>query len=327
MKSFVCKEFGPLENISWTEIPEPLIEAGKVRVRIHFSSIGFMDTLMIRGLYQLKPPLPYIPGACGAGEVIEVGSGVSEIKVGDRVSFLNYYGAFAEQIITDEASIVVLPDAMSYEQAATYRLSYNPAYLGMVYRAKLQPGENLLVTGASGGVGLAAVRLGKVLGARVIAAIGTADKEDIVRQAGADEVVSYTSGPPLREQVKALTEGKGADVILDVVGGDVFDECMRCLNFMGRIIVMGFTSGRIAEAKTNLILLKNASVLGVFLGGWMTRDLKGIKQLNKDLLGLAVEGKIPAIISQRFPMKDAVLAMDSLLSRKTAGKIVLYNEF
>lgn len=327
MKSFVCKEFGPLENISWTEIPEPLIEAGKVRVRIHFSSIGFMDTLMIRGLYQLKPPLPYIPGACGAGEVIEVGSGVSEIKVGDRVSFLNYYGAFAEQIITDEASIVVLPDAMSYEQAATYRLSYNPAYLGMVYRAKLQPGENLLVTGASGGVGLAAVRLGKVLGARVIAAIGTADKEDIVRQAGADEVVSYTSGPPLREQVKALTEGKGADVILDVVGGDVFDECMRCLNFMGRVIVMGFTSGRIAEAKTNLILLKNASILGVFLGGWMTRDLKGIKQLNKDLLGLAVEGKIPAIISQRFPMKDAVLAMDSLLSRKTAGKIVLYNEF
>ena len=327
MKSFVCKEFGPLENISWTEIPEPPIEAGKVRVRIHFSSIGFMDTLMIRGLYQLKPPLPYIPGACGAGEVIEVGSGVSEIKVGDRVSFLNYYGAFAEQIITDEASIVVLPDAMSYEQAATYRLSYNPAYLGMVYRAKLQPGENLLVTGASGGVGLAAVRLGKVLGARVIAAIGTADKEDIVRQAGADEVVSYTSGPPLREQVKALTEGKGADVILDVVGGDVFDECMRCLNFMGRVIVMGFTSGRIAEAKTNLILLKNASVLGVFLGGWMTRDLKGIKQLNKDLLGLAVEGKIPAIISQRFPMKDAVLAMDSLLSRKTAGKIVLYNEF
>jgi len=327
MKSFVCKEFGPLENISWTEIPEPLIEAGKVRVRIHFSSIGFMDTLMIRGLYQLKPPLPYIPGACGAGEVIEVGSGVSEIKVGDRVSFLNYYGAFAEQIITDEASIVVLPDAMSYEQAATYRLSYNPAYLGMVYRAKLQPGENLLVTGASGGVGLAAVRLGKVLGARVIAAIGTADKEDIVRQAGADEVVSYTSGPPLREQVKALTEGKGADVILDVVGGDVFDECMRCLNFMGRVIVMGFTSGRIAEAKTNLILLKNASVLGVFLGGWMTRDLKGIKQLNKDLLGLAVGGKIPAIISQRFPMKDAVLAMDSLLSRKTAGKIVLYNEF
>ena len=327
MKAFVCKEFGSLENISWTEIPEPPIEAGKVRVRIHFSSIGFMDTLMIRGLYQLKPPLPYIPGACGAGEVIEVGSGVSEIKVGDRVSFLNYYGAFAEQIITDEASIVVLPDAMSYEQAATYRLSYNPAYLGMVYRAKLQPGENLLVTGASGGVGLAAVRLGKVLGARVIAAIGTADKEDIVRQAGADEVVSYTSGPPLREQVKALTEGKGADVILDVVGGDVFDECMRCLNFMGRVIVMGFTSGRIAEAKTNLILLKNASVLGVFLGGWMTRDLKGIKQLNKDLLGLAVGGKIPAIISQRFPMKDAVLAMDSLLSRKTAGKIVLYNEF
>jgi len=327
MKAFVCKEFGSLENISWTEIPEPPIEAGKVRVRIHFSSIGFMDTLMIRGLYQLKPPLPYIPGACGAGEVIEVGSGVSEIKVGDRVSFLNYYGAFAEQIITDEASIVVLPDAMSYEQAATYRLSYNPAYLGMVYRAKLQPGENLLVTGASGGVGLAAVRLGKVLGARVIAAIGTADKEDIVRQAGADEVVSYTSGPPLREQVKALTEGKGADVILDVVGGDVFDECMRCLNFMGRVIVMGFTSGRIAEAKTNLILLKNASVLGVFLGGWMTRDLKGIKQLNKDLLGLAVAGKIPAIISQRFPMKDAVLAMDSLLSRKTAGKIVLYNEF
>jgi NADPH2:quinone reductase len=327
MKAMICEAFGPLENLQWKEVPDPVLAPDKVRVRIHVASIGFMDTLMARGLYQLKPPLPYVPGACGAGEVIEVGSQISDIKVGDRVSFLNYYGAFAEQIVTDEASIVVLPPSMSYEQAATYRLSYNPAYLGMVYRAHMQPGETLLVTGASGGVGLAAVRLGKVLGARVIAAIGTPGKEDVVRQAGADEVVSYSQGAPLREQVKALTDGKGADVILDVVGGDVFDECMRCLNFMGRIIVMGFTSGRIAEAKTNLLLLKNASLLGVFLGGWMTRDLPGLKRLNHDLLALAEAGKIPAIVTHRFAMTGSVNAMNTLLSRKTVGKIVLENHF
>jgi NADPH2:quinone reductase len=327
MKAMLCESFGPLENVLWKDIDDPVLTPDKVRVRIHASSIGFMDALMLKGLYQLKPALPYVPGACGAGEVIEVGSQVRNIHVGDRVSFLNYFGAFAEQIVTDEASIVVLPPSMSYEQAATYRLSYNPAYLGLVYRANLQPGETLLVTGASGGVGLAAVRLGKVLGARVIGAIGTAEKESVVRQAGADEIVNYNQAAPLREQVKALTNGKGADVILDVVGGDVFDECMRCLNFMGRIIVMGFTSGRIAEAKTNLVLLKNASILGVFLGGWMTRDLEGLKKLNHDLLRLAEDGKIPAIITNRFQMHETVLAMNTLLSRKTVGKIVLENRF
>jgi NADPH2:quinone reductase len=281
-----------------------------------------MDTLMIKGLYQLKPDLPYIPGACGAGEVVEVGSEVRKVKVGDRVSFLNYFGAFAEQIATEEHTVVVLPDQMDYEQAATYRLSYSPAYLALVYRARLQPGETFLMTGAAGGVGLAAIRLAKVLGARVIAAVGDEAKKAAVLASGADAVVNY-SVEDLRERVKSLTADRGADVILDVVGGDVFDQCMRCVAQFGRVIVMGFTSGRIPELKTNRLLLKNCSLLGVWLGDWMTRNPAGFERMNEEVLALAAEGKIPTLISKRFALSEALGAMQAQLSRRLIGKIVL----
>ena len=324
MKAIVCNQFGPLEDVVYTELPDPVPGPSQVLVKIRVSSVGFMDTLMIEGRYQLKPPLPYIPGACGAGDVVAVGADVTGVKVGDRVSFLNYYGAFAELIATDEHTVVVLPETMDYEQAATYRLSYSPAYLALKYRAALRPGETFLVTGASGGVGLAAIRLAKTMGARVIAVIGREEKREAVARTGADEVVNYTRSD-LRDTVMELTGGHGADVILDVVGGDVFDQAIRCVARMGRVVVMGFTSGRIPEVKVNRLLLKNCSIHGVWLGDWMTNDIEGFRRMNAELLELGAEGKLPILISQRFALTDVVAAMRLLLSRDTVGKIVIHN--
>lgn len=322
MKAIVCSEFGPIENLKLQDVPSKPLGPKDARVQIHVSSLGFMDTLMVRGLYQLKPDLPYIPGACGAGTVVEVGPEVEHVKPGDRVSFLNYFGAFAEEIVTGEQSIVVLPDRMDFVNAATYRLSFSPAYIALVHRARIQPGETLLVTGAAGGVGMATVKLGKLLGARVIGAVGSKGKQQAVLDAGADEVIDYST-ESVRDRVKALTEGRGADVILDTVGGDVFDHCMHCINLLGRIIVMGFTSGRIPTVPTNLILLKNCSVMGVFFGGWMTRDPEGVRKMNSELLELAAAGKIQAHIHAEYPLERVVDAMKALLDRQTVGKIVI----
>lgn len=318
MKAIVCRAVGPLEDLTYQDTPDPILKWDQVRVLIRVTSVGFMDTLMVKGLYQLKPELPYIPGACGAGEVIEVASDIRSVKVGDRVSFLNYYGAFAEQIATDEHMVAVLPDHMDYEQAATYRLSYSPAYLALVYRAQLKQGETFLVTGASGGVGLAAIRLAKVLGARAIAVVGSAGKRDAVLASGADESIDYMN-EDLRERVVDLTSGRGADVILDVVGGDVFESAIRCVARNGRVVVMGFTSGRIPEVKVNRLLLKNAALHGVWLGDYMTHDPAGFQHMNQRLLALAADGKVPAVISVRFNLPDVVMAMNTLLSRQTVG--------
>ena len=323
MRSLVCRAFGDIDRLAIEHLDSVPLGPGRVRVATHVASLGFMDILMAQGLYQLKPQLPYSPGACGAGEVVEVGAGVTSVKPGDRVSFLNYFGAFADEIATAEDTLVVLPAHMSYEQAAAYRLTYNPAYLALVVRAGLQPGETLLVTGATGGVGMAATRLGKVLGARVIAAVGSHEKMQAARDNGADDVICIADSR-LRDAVKDLTNGHGADVILDVVGGDVFDECIRCINVLGRLIVMGFTSGRIPSLPVNLALLKNCSILGVFFGGWgMGRNHAEVKKLNDALLALAAGGRLPMHISRRFPLEQAVDAMHALLGRQTVGKIVL----
>lgn len=323
MKALFCRAFGDVERLTVDSIERQPLAAGQVRVATHAASLGFMDILMAQGLYQLKPPLPYTPGACGAGEVIEVGAGVASVKPGDRVSFLNYFGAFADEIVTAEDTLVVLPAHMSTEQAAAYRLTYNPAYLALVVRANIQPGETLLVTGATGGVGMAATRLGKVLGARVIAVVGSRDKMQAAHDNGADDVICIADGR-LRDQVKDLTRGQGADVILDVVGGDVFDECIRCIAVLGRLIVMGFTSGRIPTLPVNLALLKNCSILGVFFGGWgMGRNHAEVRKLNDALLALAAGGKLPMHISRRYPLDQAVDAMHALLGRQTIGKIML----
>jgi NADPH2:quinone reductase len=323
MKAIVCKEFGSIDNLVFEKTERPALGSTQVRIAIHVASLGFMDILMARGLYQLKPPLPYTPGSCGAGEIIEVGDSVSNFKVGDRVSFLNYHGAYAEEIVTEAVTVIGIPDAMDFEQAATYRLTYSPSWYALVERAALKSGETLVITGAAGGVGMAAIRLGKLLGARVIAAVGSDAKVQAVRANGADEVINY-GVENFRDRVKELTGGKGADVILDVIGGDIFDQCIRCVNMWGRIIVMGFASGRIPTVPMNLPLLKNASIVGVFFGGWgMGKDHEGIRRLNAKLLELAATGQIKAHVSHRFPLDQTVKAMHTLLGRQAIGKIIL----
>jgi len=322
MKAIVCSKFGELDTLELRDMPSPAMTPTQVRVSARAAGVGFMDALMIKGLYQLKPDLPYIPGAVGAGVVTEVGDQVDNVAVGDRVSYLNYFGAFAQEVVTESSSIVQIPDTTDFAQGATFRLSFTPAYLALKLRAQLQPGEVLLVTGASGGVGHAAVQLGKLMGATVIGSVGRAEKMDAVRSFGADHVVNHAN-ESLRTRVKELTDGRGADVTLDLIGGDVFDECLHCVNLLGRIIVMGFTSGRIPQIPANLVLLKNCSILGVFLGGWMTRDLAGSTRLNQELAELAQNESLHAHISNRFPLESAVLAMKTLLQRDTVGKIVL----
>ncbi|MGY4400738.1 NADPH:quinone oxidoreductase family protein [Bradyrhizobium sp. USDA 3315] len=323
MKAIVCKEFGPIAGLAFEKVERPVVGATQVRIAIHVASLGFMDILMARGLYQLKPQLPYTPGSCGAGEIIEVGREVTGLKVGDRVSFLNYYGAYAEEIVTEATTVIRVPATMDLEQAATYRLTYSPAWYALVERAHLQAGETLVVTGAAGGVGMAAICLGKLLGARVIAAVGSEAKVGAVRGNGADEVINY-GVENFRDRVKELTGGRGADVILDVVGGDIFDQSVRCINMWGRILVMGFASGRIPVLPTNLPLLKNASIVGVFYGGWgMGKDHDGIRRLNAKLLELAASGQITAHVSHRFPLSDTISAMHTLLGREAIGKIIL----
>ncbi len=322
MKALVCRQFGDLDNLRIEDFPAPVITPTQVRVSMRAAGVGFMDTLMANGLYQLKPDLPYVPGAVGAGVVTEIGSQVTGIQVNDRVSFLNYFGAFAEEVATEAHTVVKIADSMDYAQGATFRLSYTPAYLALKTRANLQPGEVLLVTGASGGVGHAAVQLGKLMGATVIGSVGRDEKIDIVKGFGADHVINHST-ESLKDRVKELTDGRGADVILDLIGGDVFDQTLRCVNFLGRIIVMGFTSGRIPQIPANLVLLKNCSILGVFLGGWMTRDPAASMKLNQELAELAQKGGLHTHISHRFSLDDAVKAMHTLRSRDTVGKVVL----
>lgn len=325
MRAILCKGFGPLEQLRFEDHVPRELGPRDVRIRTAVATLGFMDTLMARGLYQLKPPLPYVPGAVSSGIVLEVGAAVDTVKPGERVSVLEYHGGFTEERVCDIDAVVRLPDSVDFEQGAAFRLAYSPAYYALVRRANLQPGETLVVTGASGGIGLAAVELGRVLGARVIGAVGSAEKAAVVRARGAEEVI-VLDRENLKERVNALTDGRGADVIFEVVGGDVFDQCLRCIAMHGRICVLGFTSGRIAMAPTNLPLLKNASIVGCFLGGWMTRDVPGIKALNQTLVDMLAAGKLSALIGARYPLADTVRAMQDLLARKITGKIMLVAE-
>jgi NADPH:quinone reductase len=295
-----------------------------VRVSVRAASVGFMDNLMARGLYQLKPDLPYVPGACGAGIVAEVGADITEFAVGQHVSFLNYFGAFAEEVITDQSTLVELPAHMTFDQGAAFRLTYNPAYFALSVRGNLQRGETLVVTGATGGVGAAAVQLGISMGATVIAAVSTREKAALALEAGAHHTVTYDDGR-LRDRVRELTGGRGADVILDVLGGDIFDELTHCVAPLGRLLVMGFTSGRIPQVATNLMLLKNAAVVGVFFGGWgIGKNTAAVRYLNDGLFKLAVDRDLKVTIGQGFRMSEAATALELVAERDTIGKIVLY---
>jgi NADPH2:quinone reductase len=324
--SLVCRQFGPVADVGWERTERVALSPLNVRVDLRAASVGYMDSLMVRGLYQLKPELPYVPGACGAGIVTETGSRVRNIRPGDRVSFLNYFGAFSEEVVTSASSVVTLPASMDFEQGAAYRLTYNPAFYGLVKRGRLRRGENLVVTGASGGVGAAAVQLGRRMGARVIAVVSSAAKAEVATENGASEVVIY-GDEPLRARIRGLTQGRGADVLLDVIGGDVLDELTHCVAPYGRILIMGFTSGRIPQIPANIILLKSASVVGVYFGAWgIGHNQAEVRRLNRELYSLGEDGSLSVRIGQRLPLRLGAEALATVTERQIIGKIVLTNE-
>jgi NADPH2:quinone reductase len=293
---------------------------GEVRVRLRAASVNFPDILMVQGKYQLKPDLPFSPGMEGAGDVVAIGEDVTRVKAGDRVVVGGRFGCYAEEIVVPDAALRALPAGFDYAKGAAYPAAYLTAYVGLVRRGLLQRGETLLVHGAAGGVGLAAVDLGKLLGATVIATASSVEKRAFLQGYGADHVLPSTG---FREAVKDLTGGRGADVIYDPVGGDVFDESVRCIAFDGRLLVIGFTSGRIASVSANMPLIKGFSVVGVRAGEYGRQfPAKGIENI-RTVDAWAAEGKIRPHVCATFPIERAREAMRMLQDRKVIGKVVL----
>ncbi len=322
MKAVLCREFGPVDNLAWDNAEPPACGPRQVRYRTTVATLGFMDTLMARGLYQVKPPLPYIPGSVSAGVVTEVGAEVKGIRLGQRVTASDYYGGFAEERVVGEDVIVATPDDMEDAQAAALRLTFTPSYLALVVRAHLQAGESLVVTGAAGGIGYSAMQLGRHLGARVIGAVGSGEKAAYLRENGFAETIDY-SRESFKDSVNALTGGSGADVIFEVIGGEIFEQSLRCINTGGRILVLGFASGRIGEVSSNLVLLKNAAIVGSFLGGWKKRKPAEVVALNEAIMRILRETGMRTPIARTYPMAEAAQAMKTLLGRSTIGKIAL----
>ena len=322
MKAYVCREFVPVESHKVEEIEDPRAEAGQVVVDVKAAGVSFPDVLIVQGKYQFQPPFPFSPGGEIAGVISEVGEGVVDWKIGDRVIAMTGNGGIAEKVVAFEMTLMPLPETMDFKDGAAFPLNYGTTYHALKQRGQLQPGETLLVTGAGGGVGTTAIEIGKAMGARVIAAASTDEKLEIAKNLGADEVINYSDGE-LKEKVKALTDGLGADVIYDPIGGDIFLQCMRCVNWKGRVLVIGFASGPIPEVPTNLALLKGCSIVGVFWGRFTGAEPEENSKNFDELFALHAEGKLKPQITKSYSLDDAAEAISSLENRKATGKVVI----
>lgn len=322
MKAILCKELGDPTKLVYEDVPSPEPGPGQVRIRVYACGVNFADTLIIAGNYQTKPDLPFSPGMEVAGEIAAVGEGVTHYKPGDRVFCIVDWGGYAEEVLANANVVLPLPESMDYETAASFPVAYGTSHIALDHRADLQPGETLLVFGAAGGVGLTAVEIGKHMGATVIACASTPEKLALTQQYGADHVINYRE-ESIRDRVKEITGGKGADVIYDPVGGDAFDQAMRAINWEGRLLVIGFASGRIPQIPANLPLVKNASVVGVFWGAYSRKDPGTLLNSLQTLLGWHAKGSLKPHISHRFPLKDAADAMLALMNRQSTGKVVI----
>lgn len=322
MKALLCHEFAGPEKLMMGEIDLPEAGPGQLKIAIHACGLNFADTLVIQGLYQEKPAFPFSPGMEIAGEVIGIGEGVTAFSVGDRISAMNGYGGFAEEAIIDAGMAVPLPPNMDYVTGASFAVAYGTSHMALDHRARLQPGETLLVHGAAGGVGLTAVELGKLMGATVIATASTDEKLALAKRYGADHLINYRQ-ESFRDRVKEITNGRGADVIFDPVGGKVFEDSVRCIAWEGRLIVIGFASGEIANFPTNLALVKNFSVVGLYWGRYSQKDPSTLMGSMKQLLNWFSEGKLKPHISQTFPLEQGSEALLTLMERRAQGKVVL----
>ncbi|HLX16224.1 MAG TPA: NADPH:quinone oxidoreductase family protein [Bradyrhizobium sp.] len=320
-RAVVCRELGPPEQLCLEHFPAVALTQGQVRVAVHAAGINFPDILMAAGEYQLKPELPFTPGVEAAGEVIEIASGVSGIAVGNRVIVRMRYGAYTDQAVVTPSQLTRLPSNFDYAEGATFLAAHGTAYHALVDRGELLPGEVLLVHGAGGGVGIAAVEMGKMMGATVIAAASSEEKLDVAKARGADHLVLYAR-EPFREAVKRITEGRGADVVFDPIGGEIFENSLRCIAWGARLLVIGFTGG-IGQARTNLLLIKGASVLGVRAGEAARRNPNLGEARIEALLEWAEAGKIRPHISHRLPLENFAQAMRLLIDRKAIGRVAL----
>ena len=304
------------------DVAAPALREGAVRLEVHAAGVNFADLLLIAGQYQEKPAFPFVAGAEAAGVIKQVGSGVDSLSVGDRVMALTGLGAFAEEVVVDATRVLRIPDRMDFASAAAFPVAYGTSHGALAWRARLQPGEWLLVTGASGGVGLTAVEIGKVMGARVIAAASSAEKLAIAQQHGAEHLIDY-SREDLRERVKAITGGRGADVIYDPVGGDVFDAALRSVAWGGRVIIIGFASGRVPQIPANIALVKNVDIIGFYWGSYQAHKPEMLGNSLRQLLGWFEEGKLHPHVSEQFPLRQGPQALQQLQGRKATGKLVI----
>ena len=322
MKAVLCKQHGLPDTLVVEEIPSPKAGAKQVVITVKACGVNFPDTLIIQNKYQFKPELPFSPGGEVAGIIKEVGEGVSHLNVGDTVIAMTGWGGFAEEVLTDASRVFPVPPVFDFKTAATFAYVFGTSYHALKDRAQLKEGETVLVLGASGGVGLAAVQLAKVMGAKVIAAASTEAKLAVCSQYGADAIVNY-SDDNWREQVKVLTEGKGVDVVYDAVGGHYAEPALRSMAWNGRYLVVGFAAGDIPKIPLNLPLLKGCAVVGVFWGEFATRQKKDNQANMMQLFGWLMQGKIKPHISAEYPLEQAAQALNDLLERKATGKVVL----
>jgi NADPH:quinone reductase len=322
LKAVLCKEYGPPESLVIENISSPTPGKGQVVVSVKACGVNFPDVLIIQGKYQFKPAMPFSPGSEVSGIVKEVGEGVGIVKPGDRVIAFTGWGGFAEEVVTEAAKLIKIPATLDFATAAAFTLVYGTAHHALKDRAQIQPGETLLVLGAAGGVGLAAVELGKVMGARVIAAASSDEKLAVCKQHGADALINYST-EDLRERIKTLTNGNGVDVIIDPLGGDYTEPALRSIAWKGRLLVIGFAAGYIPRIPLNLPLLKGCSIVGVFWGSFTEHEPQRNQQHLQELLTWLAEGKLKPHISATYPLERAADALNDLVNRKVKGKAVL----
>lgn len=322
MKAIICRELGPPSALRVEALPDPVPLAGQVLVRVEAAGVNFPDTLIIQGRYQHKPALPFTPGAEVCGVVEALGEGVEGPAVGTRVAAVITHGGFAERVAFDAAKAVAVPDGVAPEDAAALCLAYGTVLHGLEDRGALRAGETLLVLGAAGGVGMAAIQLGKLMGARVLAAASSAEKLEACREAGADGLIDY-SAEGWREAVRALTDGRGPDVVFDPVGGPYTEPALRSIGWRGRYLVVGFAAGEIPRIALNLVLLKNCAVIGVLYGEFTRREPEANREMLARLFGWVASGRLRPAVSQRFPLERAAEALEVLGARRATGKLVL----
>ena len=321
MRAMICRAWGAPDQLHLEEVEPPQPAADQVRIKISASCVNFADTIMIQGQYQTRPDFPFAPGLEACGEVLECGNGATRFKPGDRVMALLGYGGFAEQALAREADCFHVPDSMSDDIAASFLIGYVSSHVAIRWQGKLEAGETLLVLGASGGVGLTAVEIGKALGATVIAAASSAEKLEITRRHGADELIDYKRDS-LKARVAEITSGAGADVCYDPVGGDLFDEALSSLAWGGRILVIGFVGG-IPKIPANRLLVKHRSAMGSSLRFFREFRPELLRASVEELINWWQDGKLNPLITQKFPLEEVPAAMAELLERRAVGRVVI----